>query len=481
VLLVLAFPPFGLWPLTPVSVAALMLVCRDISLRASATLGLVFGLAFFLGLMPWLRVIGVDAWVALSVLEALYIAALAIALRLVAPLPGWPVWSAALWVVEEAARSRTPFGGFPWGRLAYSQTFTPFTPYAALGGAPLLSFSVALSGGLLAWAVVHRRSPIGSLGGVLAAVAVVAPPFLVPIPTSGTPVVAAVIQGDVPRTGLDAFGQASAVLSNHVNATYRLAQQVKAGDVAHPQLVIWPENASDIDPFASPQAHAAIDDAVNAIGAPTLVGIVTPTADRSALQNMGVVWTPGEGPGEEYVKRHLVPFGEYVPFRRWLEPLVSRLRRVPEDFRPGTKPGLLTIGPAQVGDVICFEVAYDGVVRDVVDAGAQLIAIQTNNATYGRTGQVTQQLAISRLRAVEHGRAVLVAATSGISAIIAPDGSIIAEAPEFTQAELVGQVPLRTAKTVADRLGATPESLLVIVGLAGLFLGLRRRHGEEET
>jgi apolipoprotein N-acyltransferase len=281
-------------------------------------------------------------------------------------------------------------------------------------------------------------------------------------------VTAAVVQGNVPRTGMDAFAQREAVLLNHVQASEQLAADIAVGKAPQPQLVVWPENSSDLDPYTDAEAYDQISKAVTALGVPTLVGLVVTAPDGQGLQNTGVVWDPQAGPGQTYVKRHPVPFGEYVPFRSLLSPFVSRFDRVPRDFVAGDVPGVLQVGPATVGDVICFEVAYDSVVRDVVRSGADVIAVQTNNATYGRTGQVEQQLAMARLRAVEHGRSVLVAATSGISAVIAPDGQVLAQAPEFTQDALVVRVPLRTGLTLADRLGAVPEWLLALVGLAAV-------------
>ncbi len=178
-----------------------------------------------------------------------------------------------------------------------------------------------------------------------------------------------------------------------------------------------------------------------------------------------------------------MPFGEYVPFRRVLARWISRFDRIPRDFAAGEAVGVLTLGPARIGDVICFEVAYDGVVRDTVLAGADLLVVQTNNATYGRTGQPEQQLAMSRLRAVEHGRTVLVAATSGISAVIAPDGRLVARSPEFQPWTYSGPVTLRTSRTAADSLGAWPEWILGTLGLAAVVLavGGRRRREEPEA
>jgi apolipoprotein N-acyltransferase len=173
-----------------------------------------------------------------------------------------------------------------------------------------------------------------------------------------------------------------------------------------------------------------------------------------------------------------VPFGEYIPFRAELSGLFTRLDQIPRDFFAGPKAGVLQVGPARVGDVICFEIAYDGLVRDVVDGGARVLVVQTNNATYNGTGQPAQQLAMSRLRAVEHGRAVLVAATSGISAVIAPDGTVLKRTGELRPATLVSAVPLRSDRTVADRLGPLPEWLLAAAGLVAAVLAAVARRRE---
>ncbi len=464
-MLVVAFPPYDFWPLSLFAVAALTLLVRGLGAGQAALVGVTFGLVFFLGLMPWLRVIGIDAWIGLSLLCAAYVAALAAGAAVLTRFRWWPLTTAALWVGVEALRDRLPFDGFPWGRLAFANSDSPFTGWAAIGGAPLVTFVVALSAGLIAAIVVNDRKKRGTLVLLVAGAAVaVCVGLLIPRPVDGPTVTAAVVQGNVPRTGLEAFGQQAAVLQGHVDATQQLADDVSEGSVPQPDLVIWPENASDIDPFVDASAYQLIDQAVRAVNAPTLVGLVAQTADGTQLLNSGVVWSPETGPGERYVKRHPVPFGEYVPFRGVLSRYITRLQRVPRDFAAGDEPGVLTVGPAMVGDVICFEVAFDDIERDVDTGGADVITVQTNNATYGRTGQVEQQLALSRLRAVEHGRSVLVAATSGISAIIAPDGSIQAQAPEFTRLVLVDDVVLRDEETLATKLGALPEIAIALFG-----------------
>ncbi|MCO6004217.1 apolipoprotein N-acyltransferase [Actinoallomurus purpureus] len=500
-LLAAAFPPIGWWPLAPVATALLALLLRGRTWRRGAGLGMLFGLAFCFPTFEGLRPVGLDAWIALSIFEALYFALLGAGLALVTRLRGWPVWTAAAWITEEFIRGRVPFGGFPWARLAFSQSASPFTGYASVGGAPLLSFVTALTGGLLAAAVLllwRRRTtatepeedavaaadgagpegaavtaepgpPAGrpvrwaalALAGVLALGLI---GVFVPRPTGGRAVTVAVVQGNVPQVGLDFLGQRQAVLNNHARETHRLAEQVRAGKLARPDLVIWPENSSDLDPYADAQARGVIDAAVRDIGVPVLVGAVIDAGDGEHVENRGIVWDPAKGPGAYYVKRHPLPFGEYIPiFRGVLRKLITRFDRVGE-FVKGRSRGSLQLGPVKIGDVICFEVAYDGIVRDVADA--PLLVVQTNNATFGRTSLPPQQFAMSRLRAVEHGRSMLVASTSGISGIIAPDGRVLAQSKEFTPDLQVRRVPLRTSRTLTDHLGAAPEWVLALLGLA---------------
>ncbi|MFI9157635.1 apolipoprotein N-acyltransferase [Kitasatospora aureofaciens] len=483
-LLALAFPPYDLWPLSLLGVAALSLLTRGRTFRQGAWTGFALGFPFFLMLLSWLRVVGWDATVGLSVVEALFLALLGGALALTSRLPGWPLWAAALWVTQEWARDRLPLGGFPWGRLAFANTATPYTPLAALGGAPLVTFAVALSGTLLAWAALRLRGPgraprTAALGG-LGAVAALLAGYLVPVPTAADDTVkVAIVQGNVPNPGMDFLGRPMMVLNNHASATERLAADIQAGKRPRPDVVIWPENSSDLDPFSDPLARQRIDEAVQAVGVPTLVGTLVDGPDAQHVQNEGIVWDPVTGPGASYTKQHPVPFGEYVPFRAQLMKVITRLQRVARDFYPGDHNGVMQLGPAKIGDVICFEVAYDEIVRDTVDSGARVLVVQTNNATYARTGQPEQQLAMSRLRAVEHGRAVLIAATSGISAVIAPDGTVEQRTAELTPAELSATVPLRDGTTVADRVGALPEWTLAVGGLlacgAAVLVGRRRK------
>jgi apolipoprotein N-acyltransferase len=487
-----AFPPYAIRPLAVPGAALLLAAVHKQSARHGALCGLLYGLALFVPLLSWLQIgAGTNAWLLLAVLESLIVAASGAALALVSRLPLWPLWSAAVFVAQEAVRGRWPFGGFTWGRLGFSQDSGPLLRWAAVGGAPLVTFLVALSAGLLVLAVSHaaRSRRLFAGGSVLVAsvalLLAVLPAALGPLlpgpPRTSRRVVAAVVQGNVPRLGLASFDpeQQARVILNHVGATYQLAADVEAGRVPKPAFVIWPENSTDRDPRTDDGVRTMIEGAVQRIGAPILVGAVLDEPDGTAA-NAGLVWTPESAYGATYVKRHLVPFGEYVPYRRFLQPVFGRLQMVAHDFAPGGRGGVapLRLGGTKVGDVICFEVAYDGLVRDTVRAGAEVLVVQTNNASFGRSALTRQQLAMSRVRAVEHGRAVLVAATSGISAVIAPDGSFVDRSSIFTRDLLVHSVPLSSSRTLATSAGAWPEWVLAAVAgaavLAALVLRSRR-------
>lgn len=490
----MAFAPYDLargWLAVP-AVAVLVASLRGLSSRRGAVVAGAAGLGHFLLLLDWLRVLGPDAWILLSLLCAAFWAVAGALVPRLLRRPWWVLSVPLLWVVMEAARARVPWGGFPWGRLAYSQADTALLGWAALGGPALLSLVVALCAtlALAAWDAVRARQARRAVGAVvMAALLAVAGGFLRDREWGGPdgdlqPI--AVVQGNVPRVGLDFNAQRRAVLDNHVRVTTALAGEVAAGRMPQPVAVIWPENSSDIDPLRNADAALAIDRAADTIGAPILVGAVMANpADpdrpghRGTVLNVGLVWDPQTGPGSRYVKRHPVPFGEYLPLRDVLTRLISRFERVPRDFAPGDAVGYLDIGPVPAGVVICFEIAYDELVRDAVRAGGQVLVVQTNNATYGGTGQPAQQLGISRVQAVASGRTTLVAATSGVSAVIGPDGALRWSAPEFTADATVAEVPMRAGLTPAVRLGGAVEvgatALLLGIVLLGMVLARGRR------
>ncbi|MDQ1021687.1 apolipoprotein N-acyltransferase [Streptomyces afghaniensis] len=494
-LLYVSFPPRSLWWLALPAFAVFGWVLRGRGWKAGLGLGYLFGLGFLLPLLVWTGVeVGPLPWVALVAIEALFVALVGAGVAVVSKLPGWPVWAAAVWIAGEAARARVPFDGFPWGKIAFGQADGVFLPLAALGGTPVLGFAVVLCGfGLyevVRLAVVWRRTgtvrraaaAVGLVSLAVPVVAAVAARPLVSDKAEDGSVTVAAIQGNVPRAGLEFNAQRRAVLDNHARETERLAAKVKAGKVARPDFVLWPENSSDVDPFANPDARAVIDAAAKAIGVPLSVGGVVERDGK--LYNEQILWDPAKGPVDTYDKRQIQPFGEYLPLRSLVGAINKNWTEMArQDFSRGTKPGVFTMDGAKVGLVTCYEAAFDWTVRSEVVDGAQMISVPSNNATFDRSEMTYQQLAMSRVRAVEHSRTVVVPVTSGVSAFIMPDGRITQKTGMFVADSLVQKVPLRSSQTPATQLGVLPEIALVLVAAGGLGwavgAGLRgRRAGD---
>jgi len=297
--------------------------------------------------------------------------------------------------------------------------------------------------------------------------------------------VVAAIQGDVPHArSIPDLLRATTVTQNHAAATEALAAQVAAGRRPAPDLVVWPENSTDLDPSLYPPIYATIAAAVRAVDRPVLVGALL----DNPVRNVGQLWLPHRGPVAIYVKRKLVPFGESIPFRSLLKHITSLVNLQPVNFTAGDKAVVFHrgLGAIRLGDVICYEIGFDGLVRSEVTAGANLLALQSNDATFevdGQSGESTQQVAMARIQAITSDRAVVYASTTGESAIISPSGAVLARSGLWQRAELEARVPLRTSLAVADRLGGWPEAVLTALAIVALAVAVagavreRRRAG----
>ncbi|MFI6576254.1 apolipoprotein N-acyltransferase [Nocardiopsis sp. NPDC050513] len=492
----LALPPYGWWWLGPVSAALFAFAVMGTRPRRAAWLGLLAAATLMVPLVSWQDIFGVDVWLVIAAAESVYFLPMAIGLTLAARLPLWPVWTAALWVAQEAVRARWPLGGFPWGKLAFAQPDTPFVGYAALGSSPLVTFAVALTGALLLWSVLRAAAALRGGGpgrtralgaaavGLAASAAIVAGGTLAPAvgrPSEGETVTVGLVQGNVPNVGeMTVTGERMQVLRNHADGVHDLADAVEAGEYPRPDMVLLPENATDIDPYRDPEAERLISEAADDIGVPLLWGM-SRFNDDGTRYVQSVVWDPETGPGERYVKRFLVPFGEYIPYRDFFVRFVARLEQVSSDAVPGTEPGALDVAGTTLAVGICFDVAFDQPVREAVAEGGRIIVIPTNNANYNFTGQSNQQLAITQLRAVEHGRPAVVVSTSGISAVVNPDGTTSYTSPEAEPDIHVAELTAVEGTTVATKLGAVPEAVLSALGLgavvAAVIAGRRARRG----
>jgi apolipoprotein N-acyltransferase len=498
-LLCLSFPPFGWWYTAIVAFALLAWVLtRDTTkLVGGFGYGFLFGAAFAIPLLPWTGVmVGLLPWLALSLVQAVFPALFGLGAVAARRLTAWPVWFAGLWALAEWLKSTVPFGGFPWGVVGFGQTDGPLLSLAQIGGAPLVSFAVTLLGFAFAalafeifdwWRGGDAGEPADS-----APTSVVAPGACICLVLIATAAIApavrhsgagaadepsvnvAAVQGNVPQLGLDFNAHRRAVLDNHVRETMRLADDVRAGRAPQPLFVIWPENSSDIDPLANQDAADQIAAAVAAIKAPILVGGVLKgpgyTPEHPVSTNSVIVWNPGTGPGDRHDKQIVQPFGEYLPWRSFFKHFSPYADRAGY-FAPGSGNGVVEAAGVPIGVSTCWEVIFDRSPRESVLNGAQVLTVPSNNATFDESMSV-QQLAFARLRAVEHNRFVIVAGTTGISAVVAPDGRVLARTGWFEPAYLDMAIRLKTQLTPATRFGPFVAGLLVAVGIAAVIAAI---------
>ncbi|GAA1856209.1 apolipoprotein N-acyltransferase [Myceligenerans crystallogenes] len=531
-----AFPPLGWWPGALVAVALLWWALRPDHAGWNALAGLVFGCVFFLPHLWWANLATEEApWIALSVLEASFLALFGAAWTWVrrgitvllrgGRVPSGAGWWAAVafaWLFTgvEELRAQVPFGGFPWARLAWSMVDVPLGRAAWLGSSVLVTFGVCLAGLGLAGAVralsvrpLTRRSAGRAAAAVAIAAAVVVGPAALPLPADpdagtvtsgdGVPVhdagqgtaedgvlVAGAVQGNVDDPGEGVFGFRPELFGNHITGTHELA-----GDLAGQlDIVLWPEDSSGIDPRTDPGEAAALDAAAEAAGAPILVGSQE-YPETGGRYNTALLWEAGQGVTQRYAKQRPAPFGEYIPWRPVVRLLSDQVDRVTTDMLPGGEPAVMEVpaeasgGPGAtvpVATVICFEVAYDDIVRDAVGRGAQVLVVPTNNAPFGWTSESTQQLAMTRMQAMTTGRAAVQVSTVGVSGVVAPDGTLVAATELFTHDTFAARLPLRTTLTPAVLAGPWPgwiaaggAGLLVAAGIAAGVVsrvrGRRRR------
>ncbi len=479
------FAPHGWWPLTIGSVAALSLLSLTAPrARVALLTGYCWGLGFLGPALRWMSVIFVEAMLGLVAMEALFFAALGLGLWLTRHRRAWPLIAAGLWLGAEFSYARVPFEGFGWMRLAYAMIDTPLAGFLPLVGVPGVSLLTALVAQLPAWWLRARPSlRSGGLvaGGValLLAVGAVATTWTPPAGTESVRV--GYVQGNAPGGGIYGLGEARTITRNHVAETARLMAAVNAGSLPRPDFVVWPENGTDVDPFLDATTASLVRQARDVVGVPLLIGSITDGPGANERQTAALWYDPTLGVTARYNKRNIVPFGEWVPYRSILEPLFPVVRYVGPQSVPGTVPGVLRVQvadqPLAVGDLICFEVAFDATVRDTVTSGAEVLLVQSSNAMYTGTDQVHQQFAITRARAAELRREILVVTTTGISGLIRPDGSVALRLPEHVPASGVVALPRRTTLTPAVTLSAGLELAVLLTTVAALAWPIVRRSG----
>jgi apolipoprotein N-acyltransferase len=445
--------------------------------------------------MHWMRAVSTDAWVGMVFLEAAFFGPLGAALSLVARHRWWPLWMPSFWVAVEWWRAHYPFGGMPWGRLSFLAADTPWLPllpYLGLDGVSWLVAAVA--SGLVAvaafakprWGAVSSRWGAGKafpippkrwVAGLVVVMAVVAPTLanIFPFTTSvGRQINVGIVQGSVPGNGTDVLLDHPQVTKNHRLESERLNQAINTGAMPAPDFVVWPENATAVDPFAEAAIRSEIEQSVDILALPILVGAIVNSPNPDAVLNQGIVWSPDTGAGERYTKWHPVPFGEYIPFRGWrLLDGFAQLDQIPRDMAKGSRSTPLAIGGAKVADAICFDIGFDDALPAQIRNGAELVVVQTSNAKFLYTSQQEQQYAITRVQAALTHRWVAVASMNGVTGVIDPSGTSVAELPVKEAGHLVQEVELVNVITPGVRLAWWPAMFSFLLGAVGIAFGLK--------
>jgi len=472
----LSNPPADAGAVAFVGFIPLLWALRGAPPRRGALLGFVFGLVYYGILVSWLLLFGVIAWLPLVVAQAAYAALFGLLLPTL-----WrddrPVRSAlaaaALWTALDWARGAWPLGGFTWGGFGYTQHGSGFLlPLASLTGVWGPTFVVVLVNGLLLGALDRARSKPRTTAALVAVALAAATAFaIVPLPTAAGPRLdVAVVQGNVPRElASQRYLQSDVVALNHM----RLHQQLRSNP---PDLAVWPENALDEDPVTDAALGAQVSTAIRAVGAPTIVGAVT-DAPGDHFYNQALFYSGRGDLLARYTKIHLVPFGEYVPLRRYLG-WVEQLRAVPRDLIPGHEITLFDVKGVEVATPICFENTTPNLFRTFVDRGANLVVVGTNDSSFLLTVASKEHVIMSQVRAAENARWIVQAAISGESAIVDPRGRVVARTGLFVPAILRYDVPTSTARTLYTRLGDWfPWACGIVVVLLVVAGVVRRRRG----
>jgi apolipoprotein N-acyltransferase len=422
-LLSAAFEPVGKWWVAPIAIAAHM-YALSIS-RKKVMSSFLFAVTLNLIVLHWSSTfVGSLPWVILAVGMSIFYLPLALVSKW--GMTAYPL----LYILLEELRNRFPFGGFGWVRVAYTQADSPFSKIAAIGGASALSALTLLIALIIFFVTQRRISAITFLPFLL---------ILIPVnlSTSGNATVL-MIQGNVPTLGLDFNSRAKAVFNNHFEKT----QEEIAKD-PNVDFILWPENSVDVDPFLNADVNASL----NSIQQPLIIGAILNKGN--SLYNTSILWG-GELP-DTYIKQHLTPFGEYIPLRslaRIISPLVDEV----EDFSPGDGGKTFSIGEIKVAPVICYELIDDDLLRQAA-ADSNILAVQTNSATFGMSAESAQQLSITRVRAIEHGRNIASVSTTGYSAIINSSGKVVEQTAMRSADSIRAEVGLIEGQTPRDAAG----------------------------
>jgi apolipoprotein N-acyltransferase len=430
VLMARSFSYTDTWILLPMGIAVWWAGTHKRQLSDYLFFSFSLSIAFWFARLSWLSLVGIDAYIILALLMALITGSIGYFMYKVKDLPLPFVWYGLLFISMETTLDYIPFGGFPWGKIAYDSADAPWANLMPYGSSSLVAAAILLISALM----------IPSLGFVLQKAFAASIVFVIAIAAfslflqdldkrdikSAGKIDLALIQGSVPRVGLSFNEQKMEVLKYHIKETDNLLANTSQNFDA----ILWPENSIDVDPFNNQDAGDLIKEVLKKYDKPLLSGTVL--QESKGLSNAVILWDPVElNVVDKYEKIHLVPFGEYLPFREFLSKYIKRFSLIPQDFIPGNNPNNISVNNAVISPVICFEIAWNDNIFKQIENGGQLISVHTNNATYAFSNQLEQQFMITRIRAMETGRDIVVTATTGVSAHINRYGEVIWSSKEF--------------------------------------------------
>jgi apolipoprotein N-acyltransferase len=454
-----SLPPWGWWPLAFAGIAVLDRLLAGRSSAARFLLGWLFGVGWLAPGMGWMWFLTAPGYL---VAVVAYAALHAVACAAVPGGRGRRLALPAALTVAEAIRFSLPFGGVPLASLAISQASGPLVEVVRVGGPLLLTWVTLVVG--VGLSALTERAWRPALAAGLAVVLVAGFAAVSPSGRDDGTLSVAYVQGGGPQGTRAIRTNARQVVERHLEAT-----QLVDGPV---DLVVWPENVIAVRAFETSQERLEVAREANRLSAPLAVGI-TEDAGRG-FTNAQVVVQPDGSITSRYDKVRRVPFGEYMPFRDFLTAIGAPTNLVPRDAVPGTSPAVLDTRAGRIGVVISWEVFFGGRAREGVANGAKLIINPTNGSSYTGTILQTQQIASSRLRALETGRWVVQSSPTGFSAFVSPSGEVLDRTAVSEQAVATRTVALRTGRTLYSRLGDAPVIALAALLAAGVAVVSRR-------
>ena len=477
VLMARSFSYTETWILLPVGIAVWWAGTHKRQLSDYLFFSYSLSIAFWFARLSWLSLVGIDAYIILALLMALITGSTGYFMYKVKDLPLPFVWYGLIFISIETITDYIPFGGFPWGKIAYDSADAPWANLMPYGSSPLVTIAILLISALM----------IPSLGFILQKAFSASILFIIAIAAfslflqdldkhdvkSIGKIDLALIQGSVPRVGLSFNEQKMEVLKYHIDETNNLLDNTSQNFDA----ILWPENSIDVDPFVNQDAGDLIKEVVRKYNKPLLSGAVLQKSD--GLSNSVMLWDPVDSNVvDSYEKMHLVPFGEYLPLRGILTKYIKRFDLIPQDFIAGDTPNNININSAVISPIICFEIAWNTSLFEQIKNGGNLISVHTNNATYAFSNQLEQQFMMTRIRAMETGRDVVVTATTGVSAHIDRYGDVLWASKEFVPQSKIVSPSLYSDITPAVRYSTIIERLSlfgIVIPFIILVIGYLRR------